>query len=133
MRKYYFIFLLLLVTKGVTAAIFTLTNYTGRNIDVKLLLDKTWGSTTLTATIPNGRSYIFSTGVYGVKKNGITWSVSGDASDAYYLEDSISPLTTSFYIQLFKSGTYQFVHKNEWQKLVNGAYPSGWGNIRKMR
>jgi hypothetical protein len=132
MKKYYFIFLLLLVTKGITAAIFTLTNYIGRDIDVKIFLDKTWGSKILTVTIPNGRSCPFNTGVYGVKKNGITWSMSGDVSDAYYLEDSISPLSTSLYIQLFKSGTYQFVYKNEWQKLVNGAYPSGWGRIRKI-
>jgi hypothetical protein len=115
----------------------TITNYTGEDIVVELRLNKTFGSTRQTAVIRANRYHEFNTGIYGIHRNGIHWWVKGDPADVYYLDlFPVTALTTGLYIKLFKSDTYEYVHKGGIQNWIsymqNGVYPSGWGRIRQL-
>ncbi len=112
------------------AAVFTVVNYWEDDITIKLYLDKSvgsWDSTIKVAKIPQGTAYRFDTGIYGVKKDGITWK-HGD--DEYYLPGSVQPLTTGLIFRIFASGTYEWEEKGSYiNYLQNGVFPSGFGKI----
>ncbi len=117
------VFINILFVNGlITAAVFTIENYTGQEISVELRLDKSWGSATKQAKIMTGTRHIFNTGIYGIPRGGIMWESGGDS---YFLSGVAidKPFMIGGIIRLFKTGTYEF-------KFSDGS--SGYGNIKKI-
>ncbi len=134
MKKKYFL-LIVFCFQNICPAIFTIQNYTGKDIMVEVFLNKSWGSKSMIANIADGAAYTFDTGVYGVIPEGIRWD-----GGRYYLEKenpndqyqfSISPLSIGVVIRLFKN-SYEYMHTKSLRGLAGGGYQQGSGPISRV-
>jgi hypothetical protein len=117
--------LVLLFLQNLQAAVFTIENYTGKEITVEILLNKPWGSKSMSAKIAYGSAYTFDTGPFGVVLGGIKWE-----NGKFFLEQvSIKALSLGLVIRLFKE-RYEYMYTKDLRSFINASgHPQGEGPI----